>query len=83
MTKTMNHTDCHHPATKAARAKCRRDRAKAATETAIALADIKARYFAGDDGEELIYALRAIDPALTIGYYDGTMTIEEIIFAAC
>lgn len=83
MTKTMNHSNCTHPATKAGRAKCRRDRAQAQQELAIALADIKARYFAGDDAEELIYALRAIDPALTIGYYDGTMDIEEIILGAC
>lgn len=82
MTTTMNHSNCAHEATKAARTKCRRERALAISSRADAIAAIIARYHAGDDAEELIYALREIDETLTIGYYDNTMEIEEIIFAA-
>lgn len=42
----MNHSNCHHPATKAARAKCRKERA---VEDAAWQARIKARKAAADE----------------------------------
>jgi hypothetical protein len=79
---TTSHRNCTHPATKAGRAKCRKDRAARAEVIANEIAALRASYFDNTaDAEEIIYALHAIDPALTQGYYDGTLDIEEIIFA--
>lgn len=45
MTKTMTHTSCTHPATKAGRAKCRRDRAaQAQADSLAAIAPCDAAY---------------------------------------
>jgi hypothetical protein len=77
---TTSHRNCTHPATKAGRAKCRRDRAAQAEVTANEVAALRASYYDNTaDGEEIIYALRNIDPTLTEGYYDGSLDIEEII----
>jgi hypothetical protein len=81
MTSTMNHTDCTHPATKAGRAKCRRDRAAQAKVIADEITSLRASYYDNTrDGEEIIAALHRIDPALTRNFYwGGDATIEEII----
>jgi hypothetical protein len=82
MTTTMNHSNCAHPATKAARAKCRKDRAAHAEGIASEIAALVASYFDNSaDGEEIIYALHAIDPAITAPWYAGDATIEDIIFS--
>ncbi len=79
MTKTMNHTACTHPATKAGRAACRKARAKHEAEVAtLRQAIIDSYYGAGEaEGEEVIYALQAIDPDL-----DYDLDIEEIVARA-
>lgn len=69
MTKTMNHTECDHPATKAARAKCRKIRAdRAAAYTAAytaAVKEIKEGYYSNTlDNDELIGMIYAIAPHL-------------------
>lgn len=80
MTKTMTHTACTHPATKAGRAKCRRDRAAHARVIADQITALRASYYDNTrDAEEIIADLRAIDPDLTQGYYDGTLDLEDII----
>jgi hypothetical protein len=79
MTKTMNHTNCTHPATKAGRAKCRKDRAIADARRTATLTDLRASYFAGADIEAIAGAVADIAPDLAQGYYDGSLDIEEFI----
>lgn len=74
MTKTMNHTDCTHPATKAARAKCRKDRAAKATRDAIARDAIRGCYHAGIDAEELLGMIAQLGIEV-----DPDADLEEII----
>jgi len=82
MTMT-SHTDCPHPATKAARAKCRKVRAAHEAEVAsLREAIIRSYYDNTADVEDIIAGLRAIDPDLTEGYYDGDLDIEDIIARA-
>lgn len=74
MTKTMNHTDCPHPATKAARAKCRKLRAShEAADRAGREAIIRAYH----DGAELdeIFGMMAQQGI----YIDPDLDIEEIL----
>lgn len=75
MTNTMNHTDCDHPRTKAARAACRKARAKVDTQ-ALDLLEVfsisdymgrpdhwvfyAARRFASYEGTDRIAAARAV-----------------------
>lgn len=80
MTKTMNHTNCTHPATKAGRAACRR--AQAARDIAIAneIAALVASYYDNSaDIEDIMAGLNRIDPELTADYYHGDAEVEEII----
>lgn len=79
MTSTP-HTDCPHPATKAARTACRKARAARAASRAAEVNALVASYYDNSgDAEEIIFALGAIDPALIKGYYDNSLDIEEII----
>jgi len=86
MTKTMNHSNCTHPATKAGRAACRRLHAAQERDEALAFAarldaihEVITAYHAGDDLEEIMGRLRAIDPDLTEGYYNGDLDPDEIM----
>jgi hypothetical protein len=90
MTSTP-HTNCTHPATKAARAACRRQRAAASTANREALAAILTSFYDNSgDSEEIaakidLLAARTGDEALRTaarGYYDGSLTIEEMIYTA-
>jgi hypothetical protein len=80
MTSTP-HTSCTHPATKAGRAACRK--ARAANEarevevTALRGAIVQSYYDNTAEAEEIISALRAIDPDL-----DYDLDIEEIVSRA-
>lgn len=74
MTKTMNHSNCDHPATKAARAKCRKDRARIELAQGEAREEIRAAYFAGVD---LAMILGMIAQAGIM--IDEDADIEEII----
>lgn len=81
--KTTAHANCSHAATKTERAKCRKARAIVADQNREALVELAAGYYGNSlDAEEIIYALRAIDPALIEGYYEGTKDMDEIITAA-
>ncbi len=72
---TTPHTSCTHPATKAARARCRKERALA-PQVDTSLADLVAAYHAG----EAIEVIAAQAPAhLAQGYYDNTLDAEEFI----
>jgi hypothetical protein len=83
MTKTMNHTNCTHPATKAGRAKCRRDAAKAAAEYRATLTALVDSYYDNTaDIEEVIAGLHRLNPELTKHYYDETLDAEEVIARA-
>jgi hypothetical protein len=82
MKTNTNHSDCLHPATKTARAKCRAARKARATETATKIAALVASYYDNSaDADEIIFGLGAIDSALIEGYYDNTKDVEEIIAA--
>lgn len=76
-TTRTSHTDCPHPSTSSARAKCRRERAQAPTLPTID--SLIASYYDGTgDLEELVggLALLGVD---TTGYYNDTLTAEEFI----
>lgn len=74
MTTTMNHTNCAHPATKAARAACRKIRAQGIKVRAAAIESIIAAYHEGVDTEEILgMMVEARIPA------DPNLDIEEII----
>lgn len=84
MTKNTNqsHANCLHPATKSERAKCRAKRKAEAADISTQIVNLKRAYYANEmDADEIMYALHAIDPALTEGYYDNTKDVEEIIAA--
>jgi hypothetical protein len=69
---TTSHRDCSHPATKAARTTCRRNRAA----QAASLNDLIASYEAGGDIEEIAAQASA---HLARGYYDNSLDAEEFI----
>lgn len=73
---TTPHTDCHHPSTKAARAKCRKARAAAQVPTSPSLRDLIASYYAGADLEEIA---AQVPRDLAEGYYNNTLDAEEFI----
>jgi hypothetical protein len=78
MTKTMNHANCPHPATSAARAKCRKaHRAADAEVNAAREAIVRSYYDNTADADEVLYALMRIDPDL-----DYDLDIEEIVARA-
>lgn len=80
MTTTMNHRDCDHPATKAARARCRKDRAIAAADRTARLTALRDSYYRGDaDLEAIAGAVSMIDPLLAQGYYSNDLDAEEFI----
>lgn len=82
MKKNESHSHCFHDATKNERAKCRAKRKIEAAEIADRIVALKRSYYANEaDGDDIMYALHAIDPELTEGYYDNTKTVEEIIAA--
>jgi 2-phospho-L-lactate guanylyltransferase (CobY/MobA/RfbA family) len=74
MTKTMNHTNCAHPATKAARRTCRELRRSAAYSDSAARDEIRAAYEAGVDAAIILGMIYAI--GLDI---DDDADLEEII----
>lgn len=79
-TKTTAHSNCAHAATKTERAKCRRQTAAFKNSNRPAVCDLVADYYGNSkDAEEIIFALHAIDPALTVGYFDNSLDVEEII----
>jgi hypothetical protein len=81
--KTTAHANCSHAATKADRAKCRRQKAAYAASVRETLTEIIASYYGcSAEVEEIMGALHKIDPALTASYYDNTGEVEEIIAAA-
>lgn len=72
---TTPHRDCDHPATKSARAKCRKARAAAPAPDLQPLIDA---YYAGADLEEI--AAQA-PRHLARAYYDNSLDAEEFIAA--
>lgn len=68
------HTNCLHPATKAARAACRKARAARETRDAIARSAIRDAYYAGIDAEELLGMITQLGLD-----YDYDADIEQII----
>lgn len=87
MTSTP-HTNCSHPATKAARAKCRKERAVAqGSNRALLEATLISYYDNSGDIEEImgtinLLATRTGDAHLTAasrGYYGNDLEIEEVI----
>lgn len=75
MTKTMTHTECTHPATKAGRAACRRARKAQEASQAHEVQALRASYYDGTaDAEEIIGSLRALGID-----FDEDADLEEII----
>lgn len=72
MTKNMNHAECQHPTTKAARAKCRAMHKQIETHDVETRAEIRAAYFEGVETEELLGMMAQAgipaDPDLDIEY---------------
>jgi hypothetical protein len=81
---TTPHTDCHHPATKAARAKCRKARAVQVEAPRTMNLDevIKAYYNNSLDMEEIASRLIALAPKAAEGFYNNSLTNEEVIAEA-
>lgn len=83
MTSTMNHSHCPHPATKAARAKCRKARASRDAQVAAEVASLITAYDKGADLDEVIHDLALLVPAVADAYYGDTdLEVEEIIALA-
>lgn len=77
---TTAHRDCTHPATKSARALCRRMRAAAATTRALTLAAIIESYDYGNADLELIAEqVACLDHDLATPYYNNSLDAEEFI----
>lgn len=76
---TTSHRDCPHPATKAARAICRKARASQAAHEVDTLTAIRDSYFAGADLEEIAARVNDIRPDLAAAYYDNSLDIEGFI----
>lgn len=85
------HTNCLHPATKAARAACRKARAVATAAHRDELDTIIATYYDNSEGaEDIANALHALGVkancaqliAAAQGYYDSSLEIEEMIYQA-
>lgn len=79
MTKTMNHSHCPHPATKAARAACRKERAARATALRVEVAGIIDSYYDGADWDSVIYPLMNIFPEVRAAYFDTDDEPDELI----
>jgi hypothetical protein len=71
---TTSHRDCTHPATKAGRAKCRKDRAAVATRDADDRAEIRQAYFDGAELDELFGMIGRLGIDI-----NPNLDIEEII----
>lgn len=90
MIMAISHTNCAHPATKAARAKCRKEAAKAPEVAPQAPAEltldqvVKGYYDNSLEAEEFaahLLGLQRKHPALkplVDGYYDNSLDLEEI-----
>jgi pyrrolidone-carboxylate peptidase len=72
MTKNMNHAECQHPTTKAARAKCRAMHKQIEAHDVETRREIRDAYFAGVEAEELLGMMAKAgipaDPDLDIEY---------------
>ena len=77
------HANCTHPATKAARAACRKTRKNIATSNVARVAEIVATYYDNSkDVEDIMDELHRVDPQITKPYYHGDAEVEDIIAAA-
>ena len=76
MTSTMTHRDCTHPATKAGRAKCRRDRAANITAEVNARQAIIDAYRNDADADELLGMMAQIGIDI-----NADLSLEELIAA--
>ena len=74
MTKTMNHTNCAHPATKAGRSLCRKINAQIEVVDQLLREGIRNDYFAGTDAEDLIGRILALGIEV-----DPDADLEEVI----
>lgn len=82
MTKTMNHTNCTHPATKAGRAKCRKDRAARIATLRNEADTLIVSYYNGAEFDSVIYRLMDIFPEVKEGYFENDLDAEELIALA-
>jgi hypothetical protein len=85
MTKTTSHANCNHPATKSARATCRRQGVVAQTTVKDKIQKIADDYYSStSETEEFAYAVVAVrthHPKLeeaAAGYYSGDLEIEQM-----
>lgn len=76
---TTSHRDCTHPATKAARAKCRKMRAQEANELK---AVIEGYYDNSLDAEEIGAALITLCPEAADAFFSRGLPIDEVIAIA-
>lgn len=80
MTKNTSHTNCTHPATKSARAKCRAAKKADALDTAQQIAAVVASYYDNTgEVEEIMGALHRLAPEMVDDYYHGDAEVEEIM----
>lgn len=83
MTKT-SHRDCSHPSTKAARTKCRKERAATEALHAHELTEVLAGYYDESlDVEEVGMRLANLSPEAYKAYYIDNLDILEVIAIAC
>jgi hypothetical protein len=82
-TTRTSHTDCTHPATKAARALCRKMRAAQESSARLQARALVDSYYDGSgDIEEIMGGLHRLGVGAVKGYYDGTLDIEEVMAEA-
>lgn len=83
MTTNTSHRDCFHPATKAARATCRKEEAARVAARNLEARTLIDSYYAGGDWEPIIYALmRLLPEELTRAYYDTDDDPDTLIAMA-
>lgn len=83
MTKTMNHANCPHLATKAARTACRKARAAQAASLTTEVDALIASYYDGSgDAEEIACALANRLPEVHTAYHTDGLDIDEVIAIA-
>ncbi|QEQ93668.1 hypothetical protein SEA_ZUKO_90 [Streptomyces phage Zuko] len=82
MTKNTSHADCFHPATKAARAKCRAAKKANREELSQTLSEIFASYYDNTgEADEIMYGLGRIFGHDAIGINED-ISLDEIVARA-
>lgn len=80
---TTSHTNCPHPATKAARAKCRKESAARVDALQVEAGELIFSYYNGEgDFDTIISRLMEIFPEVRTAYFDTDADPDELIALA-